>query len=84
MHCLTALLSICIVFSQGIVEWLLKKTGPPAKEVKTVEEVEELKTESDVVVVGFFKDQESEGAQKFKEVAQGKNKYHFRSFFVAD
>jgi len=54
--------------SADIKSWLLKKTGPPAVELKTVDEANTLK-EKDVVVIGFFKDQESEAAKEFLKVA---------------
>jgi protein disulfide-isomerase A1 len=38
-----------------IVSWLKKKTGPPAKELKTVEEAKEFIEASNVAVIGFFK-----------------------------
>merc|ERR1711936_1495923 len=41
----------------GIVQWLEKKTGPPAVPVNDMESFEKLK-ENPVVVVGVFKDQE--------------------------
>jgi hypothetical protein len=34
---------------------LKKKTGPPAEELKTVDDLEKLKESDDVVVVGAFK-----------------------------
>lgn len=37
-----------------IVTWLSKKTGPPAVQVKTQEDLDKLK-EDEVVVIGFFK-----------------------------
>ena len=38
-----------------IVNWMRKKTGPPSKELKTVEEVEDFKKASEVAVVYFGK-----------------------------
>ncbi|MCL4143535.1 UNVERIFIED_CONTAM: hypothetical protein GTU68_054316 [Idotea baltica] len=52
-----------------IVSWLLKKTGPPAKAVKTVEEAKELIDSKNVVTIGFFKDQESDAAKQFLAAA---------------
>lgn len=40
--------------ADDIVNWLKKKTGPAAEQVKTQEELDKLK-EEDVVVIGFFK-----------------------------
>lgn len=55
--------------SDDIVNWLEKKTGPPAKEVKSVKEAKAAIEENNVVVVGFFKDQASDNAKVFLEVA---------------
>lgn len=46
-----------------------KKTGPPAKEIKTVEEAKEFIEANNVAIVGFFKDQTSEEAKAFLEAA---------------
>lgn len=55
--------------ADDIVSWLLKKTGPPAKELKTVDEAKEFIESGNVVVIGYFKDQTSEGAKTFLSVA---------------
>jgi len=55
--------------SAEIVNWLKKKTGPPATTVEDVAAVKALTDANDVVLVGFFKDQESDGAKAFLEVA---------------
>lgn len=52
-----------------IVNWVLKKSGPAAATVKTVEEAEALVQEHKVVVFGFFDDAESEHAKTFLSVA---------------
>ncbi|KAK5642342.1 hypothetical protein RI129_008509 [Pyrocoelia pectoralis] len=52
-----------------IVNWLNKKTGPPAKELKEVKDAKALIDENNVVVVGFFKDQSSDEAKVFLEAA---------------
>ena len=51
-----------------IVNWLRKKTGPPAKTVDTVEAAEALTEANDVVVLGFFSSQESDEAKAFLKV----------------
>ncbi|RZC35834.1 protein disulfide-isomerase [Asbolus verrucosus] len=51
--------------ADDIVAWLLKKTGPPAKELKTVEEAKEFIDANNVAVVGFFKDQTTDAAKAF-------------------
>lgn len=38
-----------------IVNWLLKKTGPAAKAIATVDEAKEFASASDVAVLGLFK-----------------------------
>lgn len=75
-HKRTALRKYClfIVVSGGrqaddIVAWVLKKTGPPAKELKSVEEAKEFIDASNVAVVGFFKDQTSDNAKAFLAAA---------------
>ena len=55
-------------YFQGIVQWLEKKTGPPAVPVNDMESFEKLK-ENPVVVVGVFKDQESDAAKEFIKAA---------------
>lgn len=55
--------------ADDIVSWLVKKTGPPAKELKTVEEAREYVQSVNVIILGFFKDRESEAAKNFLKVA---------------
>ncbi|GAB6031172.1 protein disulfide isomerase [Chamberlinius hualienensis] len=52
-----------------IIAWLKKKSGPPAKPISTVEEINDLKTGNEVAVVGLFKDPNSAEAKVFSEVA---------------
>lgn len=52
-----------------IVNWLRKKTGPPATLVEGVEASKTFKDNQDVVVMGFFKDQKSDEAKTFLQVA---------------
>ncbi|XP_025836873.1 protein disulfide-isomerase-like, partial [Agrilus planipennis] len=68
--------SICLICSgiggrkaEEIVSWLIKKTGPPAKELNTVEEAQDLIDNNNVVIIGFFKDPSSETAKAFLSVA---------------
>lgn len=55
--------------ADDIVNWLLKKTGPPAKELKTVDEAKEFIDLTPVSIVGFFKDQSSDKAKAFLAAA---------------
>jgi len=55
--------------ADDIVNWLNKKTGPPAKTLATVDEAKQFIEKSEVVVVGFFKDVTSATAKAFEEVA---------------
>ncbi|KAK2179796.1 hypothetical protein NP493_471g01061 [Ridgeia piscesae] len=54
-----------------IVNWLKKKTGPPAITLETVDAAKAMIEKTDVAVVGFFKDLESDAAKAFIEVASG-------------
>ncbi|XP_074034328.1 protein disulfide isomerase [Leptinotarsa decemlineata] len=55
--------------ADDIVSWLLKKTGPPAKELSSVDEAKEFIEANKVAVIGFFKDQSTEEAKAFLGVA---------------
>ncbi|XP_011268046.1 protein disulfide-isomerase [Camponotus floridanus] len=55
--------------ADDIVNWLLKKTGPPAKDLPTVDEAKAFIETHNVVVVGFFKDVTSDAAKVFLDVA---------------
>nr|AQQ10870.1 disulfide isomerase [Conus miles] len=54
-----------------IFNWLKKRTGPPAQDLKTSEEAKTFIDSNEVIVMGFFKDQEGEGAAAFKKTAAG-------------
>eukprot|EP00112_Aurelia_sp_Birch-Aquarium-sp1_P026866 Seg981.1 transcript_id=Seg981.1/GoldUCD/mRNA.D3Y31 product="Protein disulfide-isomerase 2" protein_id=Seg981.1/GoldUCD/D3Y31 len=55
--------------SDEIVGWLKKKTGPPAKEFSSADDLKAFVDSKEVVVVGFFKDKESAEAKQFIEAA---------------
>lgn len=55
--------------ADDLVNWLKKKTGPPAKQLTTVEEAKEFVEANNVAVIGFFKDQTSDEAKLFLDVA---------------
>lgn len=63
--------------AEDIVNWLLKKTGPPAKELKTVEEAKELIENNNVVIIGFFKDQSTAKAKALLGVAASVDDHPF-------
>ena len=60
-----------------IVNWLKKRTGPPAKELTTVEDARAFTKRDDVVVVGFFKDGESDAANAFISAADTQDSVTF-------
>lgn len=63
--------------SDDIVNWLSKKTGPPAVVLESVEAAEKFIADNSVVVIGFFKDQESAEAKTFLAVANAVDEYPF-------
>ena len=58
-----------------MVEWVEKKIGPPAEILETEENVKDFITNSDVVVVGFFSDPESENAKAYKAAVKDYEEY---------
>lgn len=59
------------------MSWLEKKTGPPALALSDVDATKKFAEDNNVVVVGFFKDQESEAAKAFLEVASNMDDFKF-------
>ncbi|XP_019874108.1 protein disulfide-isomerase [Aethina tumida] len=55
--------------ADDIVAWVEKKTGPAAKDLKTVDEAKEFIEANNVAVIGFFKDQTSDKAKAFLSTA---------------
>jgi protein disulfide-isomerase A1 len=60
-----------------IVNWLKKKTGPPAVDVTTVDAAKAMIEKDNVVVMGFFKDPSSDLAKAFLEVASDTDELPF-------
>lgn len=63
--------------ADSIISWVKKKTGPPAKELKSAEDAGKFQEGADVVIIGFFKDQSSAEAKTFLEVAADKDDTQF-------
>nr|DAZ86636.1 TPA_inf: venom-related protein PDI [Conus judaeus] len=55
--------------TSDFIKWLKRKTGPPIKDVKTSEEAKTFIDSDEVIVMGFFKDQEGKGATALKKIA---------------
>ncbi|KAJ8978564.1 hypothetical protein NQ317_012087 [Molorchus minor] len=49
--------------ANDIVNWLLKKTGPPAETLATVDDAKQFIHDHNVVVIGFFEDETSDLAK---------------------
>lgn len=54
---------------QGIVSWLKKRTGPPAKVIEDVKDLNKMRDSASVVVVGFFGESEDALVKTFEEAA---------------
>ena len=55
--------------AREMVEWVEKKIGPDAEPLATTEDVDNAISDSDVVVIGFFKDQTSDQAKNYLKVS---------------
>jgi protein disulfide-isomerase A1 len=55
--------------ADAIVNWVTKKSGPPARKLDSVDAVAKFATSGDAVVVGYFTDAESAAAKAFEKVA---------------
>lgn len=58
-----------------LVAWVKKKTGPPARALTSVEELEEFKASADVVVVGTFLAANDPELEVFNEAASRKRRW---------
>ncbi|XP_022595613.1 protein disulfide-isomerase [Seriola dumerili] len=56
--------------ADDIVSWLKKRTGPAVATLAGVTEAESLIADSEVAVIGFFKDAESAGAKAYAKAAE--------------
>uniref|UniRef100_A0A8C8RE66 protein disulfide-isomerase n=1 Tax=Pelusios castaneus TaxID=367368 RepID=A0A8C8RE66_9SAUR len=63
--------------AEGIVRWMHRKAGPSAELLQDEASAQEFITSQDVVVVGFFKDLQSEAAKGFYDVASDAADIHF-------
>merc|ERR1711962_709580 len=63
--------------ADDIVNWLLKKTGPPAKALASVDDAKAFAAEKPVVVIGYFKDQGSDDAKQFIAAASATDDFPF-------
>lgn len=63
--------------ADDIVNWLTKKTGPPARDLTSVDDAKSFLESNKVVVVGFFKDVESDAAKVYLEVANAVDEQAF-------
>jgi len=63
--------------AETIVSWLEKKTGPAAKTLASLEEAKAFVAETDVAVIGFFSDPESDEAKAFMAAASNLDDFPF-------
>lgn len=63
--------------SSEIVNWLTKKTGPPAIDLTDVEAAKKFSEKEEVVLIGFFKDVESKNALSYIAVAENQDSLAF-------
>ncbi|GIY26064.1 protein disulfide-isomerase [Caerostris darwini] len=60
-----------------IIRWLKKKTGPPAVDLTSVDAAKQIVDNNEVVVIGFFKNQDGPEAKIFKSVATEMDDFAF-------
>merc|ERR1712226_1656038 len=60
-----------------IVSWIVKKTGPPAIDLASAEDLTAFMEKEELVVVGFFESKESEAAKVMLSLAQSMDEVKF-------
>ncbi|XP_063976690.1 protein disulfide-isomerase [Diachasmimorpha longicaudata] len=65
--------------ADDIISWVTKKIGPAAKDLASADEIKQFIDDNNVGIVGFFKDQESEKAKIFMDVANAVDAHIFAS-----
>ncbi|XP_006624866.1 protein disulfide-isomerase [Apis dorsata] len=63
--------------ADDIVNWVIKKSGPAAKNLSTIEEAKSFIESHNIAIIGFFKDIESDGAKVFLEVGNAVDDHVF-------
>ncbi|XP_032664580.1 protein disulfide-isomerase isoform X1 [Odontomachus brunneus] len=63
--------------ADDIVNWLNKKTGPPAKDLPTIDEAKAFIEAHNVAIVGFFKDVKSDAAKVLLDVGNAMDDHVF-------
>ena len=69
--------------AEHIVEWMKKKANPPAKELKSLEDARKFVDESDISIIGYFRNPTSFKAKNFIEVAESLDEHGF-SYGITD
>lgn len=63
--------------SDTIINWVEKKTGPPAVTLEAVDAAKKFVEDHEIAIVGFFDDVEGEAAKAFLEIAATNDDYKF-------
>lgn len=61
----------------GIIQWVLKKSGPAAKILQSQEEFQSFIEQKSVSIVGYFEDLESDAAKLFTQLADSVDEHPF-------
>ena len=70
--CVCVCVCVCLIggrTAKEIVQWLKKRTGPPAAALDTVEACKKFTESSEVVVIGYFEDETSEKVTAYVNTA---------------